>query len=141
MDNAVAIVLAVLTVVGGIVAGYVTFRLNKSKELEFLKREQKEKRYKSAILHMAAYLEDDFEYLVSRPEITTKEQVKAHLRAEYHQMIFYASREVVISVRAFIKKPTQKSYASVLLAMRKDLWIKKQDLTVGDIELDKPSGD
>ena len=89
MDNAIA--LALLTIAGGIIAGYVTFRLNKSKELEFLKLEQKEKRYKSAILHMAAYLEDDFEYLVSRPEIATRSQVKAHLRAEYHQMIFYAS--------------------------------------------------
>jgi hypothetical protein len=42
---------------------------------------------------MAAYLENNFEYLVSRPEITTIEQVASHLRGEYHQMTFYASKE------------------------------------------------
>ncbi len=43
--------------IGGIVGGYITFRLNKSKDLEFKRREQKEHRYKVAILFMDAYLE------------------------------------------------------------------------------------
>jgi hypothetical protein len=130
------ILLALLTILGGIVAGYITFRLNKSKELEFNWREQKERRYKSAILHMAASLEDDLEYLVSRPEITTKEQVTSHLKAEYHQMTFYASREVVTGVRSFIRNPSQESFAAVLLAMRRDLWVRKADLSVNEIKLD-----
>lgn len=131
----VTIVLALLTISGGIVAGYITFRLNKSKELEFRRREQKERRYKSAILFMAAYLENDFEYLVSRPEITSKEQATPHLKAEYHQMIFYASREVVTAVHDFIYKPSQESFAAALIAMRRDLWIRKMDLSVDEIKL------
>lgn len=130
------ILLALLTILGGIIAGYVTFRLNKSKELEFKWREQKERRYKSAILYMAAYLENDFEYLVSRPEITTKEQVTSQLKAEYHQMTFYASKEVIIAVRAFIGKPSQESLAAALLAMRRDLWVRKADLNISEIKLD-----
>ena len=132
--------LASLTILGGIVAGYITFRLNKSKELEFDWREQKERRYKSAILHMATYLEDDFEYLVSRPEITTKEQVTSHLKAEYHQMTFYASKDVIVAVHSFIRKPSQESFAAALLAMRRDLWVKRADLSVEEIKLDAISG-
>lgn len=89
---------------------------------------------------MAAYLENDFEYLVSRPEVMTTEQVKSSLKAEYHQMTFYASREVITTARSFIGKPSQESFAAVLLAMRKDLWIKKPDLSVEEIKLDAIAG-
>lgn len=55
----------------------------------------------------------------SRPEITTRKQVLSHLKAEYHQMTFYASREVILAVRKFIGKPSQETFASVLLANEK----------------------
>jgi hypothetical protein len=55
MNDLVKLAPSVLTLLGlgGILGGYITFRLNKSKELEFRRREQKEKRYKSALLFMA----------------------------------------------------------------------------------------
>ena len=40
---------------GGIAGSYITFKLNRNKELEFRVREQKEKRYKSCLLYMDAY--------------------------------------------------------------------------------------
>ena len=135
MDKGVT--LSLLTIFGGIVAGYITFKLNRSKELEFSWRKQKETRYKAAILHMAAYLEDDLEYLVSRPEITNIGQVLPHLRAEYHQMTLYASKAVVSSVNSFMQSPSQESFAIDLLAMRNDLWIRKRDLNMDEVRLDK----
>lgn len=132
------IALALLTIIGGILAGYITYRLNIMKELNFKRREEKEHRYKSAILHMAAYMEHDFEYTVSRPEVTSIKQLRSHLRAEYHQMTFYASRDVVIATRAFLKEPTQRAFTKVLLTMRRDLWVTKPDLTISEVELDAP---
>lgn len=134
------IALALLTITGAIITGYVTYKFNVVKELHFKRQEEKERRYKSAILHMAAYLEDDYGYMVSRPDIKNSKQLRSHLRAEYHQMTFYASREVVLTSRAFLKEPTQKTFAEVLLAMRQDLWVKKRDLSVQEIELRSPSG-
>jgi hypothetical protein len=112
-----------------------------AKELRFKRQEEKERRYKSAILHMAAYLENDYAYMVSRPDIKTSEQLRAHLRAEYHQMTFYASYEVVLTSRVFLREPTQETFTKVLLAMRKDLWVKRQDLSVDDVQLSTPSGE
>jgi hypothetical protein len=133
------IALALLTIMGAIITGYVAYKFNVVKELHFKRQEEKEHRYKSAILHMAAYLEDDYAYMISRPDIRTTEGLRSNLRAEYHQMTFYASKEVVLATRAFLKEPTQKTFAEVLLAMRKDLWVKRQDLIMQEIELDSPS--
>lgn len=84
---------------------------------------------------MAAYLEEDLEYLVFRPEITNIEQIPSHLRAEYHQMTLYASKAVVTSVHSFIQNPSQESFATTLLAMRNDLWIRQSDLSMDEVRL------
>jgi hypothetical protein len=55
----VQIVFSALTLlgVGGIVGGYITFLLDKKKELEFRRLEQKEKRYRSCLLYMDVFIE------------------------------------------------------------------------------------
>ena len=63
------IIFSALTLIGigGIVGGYVTFLLNRKKELEFKQLEQKEKRYKSCLLYMDVYFEPaNIKYLSSR---------------------------------------------------------------------------
>jgi hypothetical protein len=123
--------------VGGIIGGYVTFRLNRSKELEFKQREQKEKRYKSIMLFMDAYLHPaNTTYLHDiHPALKDAADTKEWLKAEYHDMMLYASREVIEAVRDFINLPAEEGFALALLAMRKDLRDKDADLTPGDIQL------
>ena len=59
MNDYFQIIFSALTLlgVGGIVGGYITFLLDKKKELEFKQLEQKEKRYKSCLLYMDVYFE------------------------------------------------------------------------------------
>lgn len=54
MENYLQIIFSFLTLlgIGGIIGGYITFLLNKKKELEFKQLEQKEKRYTSCLLYM-----------------------------------------------------------------------------------------
>lgn len=142
MDSTVQIVFNSLTLlgVGGILGGYISFWLNKSKELEFKKREQKEHRYKSCILYMDVYFEPkNIKYLSSRQmDIKTAQDVIAYLKAEYHEMLIYASKEVILSVKKFIVHPTKENYLNTIISMRRDLWIKKSDLSLKEINIDFP---
>jgi hypothetical protein len=45
-------------------------------------------------------------------------------------------KEVMINAHNFISKPSQESFATVLLAMRRDLWIGETDLKIDEIKLD-----
>jgi hypothetical protein len=123
--------------VGGIVGGYVSYLLDKKKEREFKVLEQKEKRYKSCLLYMDAFFEpNNIKYLSSRqPDIDSAQDVLEYLQMEYHEMILYASREVILSLKAFIGNPTRESFLRTILTMREDLSRTNSDLGINDIKL------
>lgn len=135
METITQIILSFLGIIG--VGGIVTALLNKSKEIEFQKLEQKQRRYKSMLLYMDVYFEPkNIKYLSSRqPDIDTAEDVMEYLRAEYHEMLLYASKGVVLAAKKFIENPSRENFLAVILAMRKDLWIKKSDLDLESISL------
>jgi hypothetical protein len=138
MSNAFQVTISILALlgVGGIAAGYITYVLDKKKERGFKVLEQKEKRYKSCLLYMDAFLEPkNIKYLSSRqPDIDDAKDVLEYLRMEFHEMILYSSKEVIVSVRNFIENPTQENFLSTILVMRKDL-SKKDDLDLNKIKL------
>ena len=140
MSEALQFVLSALTLlgIGGIIGGYVTYLLNKKKELEFKQLEQKERRYKPCLLYMDVFFEPkNIKYLSSRqPDIHNAQDVIEYLKAEYHEMMLYASKEVIFSVRAFIENPTRENFLKSILSMRKDLWIKKDDLDFDSARID-----
>ena len=140
MNDYFQIIFSALTLlgVGGIVGGYITFLLDKKKELEFKQLEQKEKRYKSCLLYMDVYFEPkNIKYLSSRqPDIDNAQDVIEYLKAEYHEMLLYASKDVILSVKAFINDPTRENFLKTVLSMRQDLWVKKNDLELDSIRID-----
>ena len=140
MNDYFQIIFSALTLlgVGGIVGGYITFLLDKKKELEFKQLEQKEKRYKSCLLYMDVYFEPkNIKYLSSRqPDIDNAQDVIEYLKAEYHEMLLYAPKEVILSVKAFINNPTRENFLKTVLSMRQDLWVKKNDLELESIRID-----
>ena len=140
MNNYFQIIFSALTLlgVGGIVGGYITFLLDKKKELEFKQLEQKEKRYKSCLLYMDVYFEPkNIKYLSSRqPDIDNAQDVIEYLKAEYHEMLLYASKKVILSVKSFINNPTRENFLKTVLSMRQDLWVKKNDLESDSIKID-----
>jgi len=84
---------------GGIIGSFVTNWLTKRKEIEFKQREQKEKRYKSILLFMDAYLEPrNISYLNSiHPALKNDRDTKEWLKAEYRDMMLYAAKEVILA--------------------------------------------
>ena len=135
METITQIILSFLGIIG--IGGIITALFNKSKEIEFQKLEQKQKRYKSMLLYMDVFFEPkNIKYLSSRqPDIDSAEDVMEYLKAEYHEMLLYASKEVILAAKNFIESPTRDNFLNVVLAMRKDLWIKQKDLDLRDIQL------
>ena len=99
MDNSIQTIISALTLLGlgGILGGYISYLLDKKKEREFKVLEQKEKRYKSCLLYMDAFFEPkNIKYLSSRqPDIDDAQDVIEYLKMEYHEMILYASKDVI----------------------------------------------
>lgn len=60
-----------------------------------------------------------------------------YLRAEYHEMILYASKPVILSVKTYIEHASRDNFLASVLAMRQDLWTGQHDMTVSEIALAK----
>ena len=131
----IEIILSLLGLVG--IGGIITNAQTKRKELAFKALESKERRYKSCLLYMDVYFNPkNIKYLSSRQsDIHSSSDVIEYLRAEYHEMILYASKSVVLSVKAFIEQPSRTNFLAAVLAMRQDLWTGQRDLTVSEIAL------
>ena len=143
MIDSIKIIISALTLLGlgGILGGYITYLLDKKKEREFKVLEQKEKRYKSCLLYMDAFFEPkNIKYLSSRqPDIDDADDVIEYLKMEYHEMMLYASKQVIFSVKAFIEKPTRENFLKTIITMRQDLSSKRNDLDIGNISLELKS--
>ncbi len=133
--NNIEIILGVLGLVG--IGSIITTVMTKQKELAFKVLENKEKRYKSCLLYMDVYFEpQNIKYLSSRQsDINSSKDVIEYLKAEYHEMILYASKDVVLKVKAFIEMPNKENFLETILAMRKDLWANKKDFELNEIFL------
>ena len=129
------IILSILGLIG--ISGIITALLNKKKDIEFRKLENKEKRYKSALLYMDVYFApENIKYLSNRlPDIHGQKDVLEYLKAEFREMALYASREVILAIKVFIEKPSRENFGKAVLVMRKDLWVKKVDLEIEDISV------
>jgi len=140
MTESIQIIFSILTLlgIGGIAGGYITYLLDKKKEREFKVLEQKEKRYKSCLLYMDAFFEPkNIKYLSSRqPDIDNAQDVIEYLKMEYHEMMLYASKEVILSVKIFIETPTHEKFLRTILTMRQDLSKIKNDLDLHDIQIE-----
>lgn len=53
-------------------------------------------------------------------------------------MMLYASKDVILSVKSFIKNPVRENFLKTILTMRQDL-SKKNDLDLGNISLEVKS--
>jgi len=143
MTDPIQTILSALTLlgVGGIIGGYVSYLLDKKKEREFKVLEQKEKRYKSCLLYMDAYFEPkNIKYLSSRqPDIDSADDVIEYLKMEFYEMMLYASKDVIFSVKSFIENPKRDNFLKTILTMRQDLSAKRNDLDLDKIILEVKS--
>ncbi|MBI5789015.1 MAG: hypothetical protein HZA78_09195 [Candidatus Schekmanbacteria bacterium] len=129
-------VFTVLSLVGlgGILGNYFRILWERQNSAQLQKQEFKEKRYKCVVILLLSYL--DFEkskpllHLHGRKEINSIEDLKDELEVEWNNMILFASEDVLMTLRLFIKTPSKEKFVAVAVAMRNDLW-------GGKISLDK----
>lgn len=144
MADSIQTVFSALTLLGfgGILVVSITYLLDKKKQREFKVLEQKERRYKSCLLYMDAYFEPkNIKYLSSRqPDINGPDDVIEYLKMEFHEMLLYASKDVIFSVKAFIENPVRENFLKTILVMRQDLSAKRNHLELSDISMDIESG-
>ncbi len=138
MDN--QIIIAIISSLGiwTFIWALINFFLWKNKELLFAQIEQREKRYKSSLLFMETYLNPEKipwmnAYWVSNAK--NKNDILEYLISEYNQMILYSWKNVILSVKHFIENPTEKNFLKATVEMRKDLWNKRTDLKLNEIQL------
>ncbi len=123
----------ILTVLG--VGGILTFLLERRKDIDFKQLEMKQQRYKSCLLFMDAVIEpENTKFLISRhADIQDTKDVMGYLKAEYHEMLLYASKKVVLALKSFMEKPSNETFMVTVLEMRKDLWFKNDSLRLGEL--------
>jgi hypothetical protein len=132
-------IIAILGVVGigSIMATSITYVLEKRKQIKFSEQEEKEKRYKAMVLHMKCLLKpDDLKYMqLQRPDLKSMADVKNEVETGWYNFLLFASDDVIRTLKEFVLKPENLTYAKTVIAMRKDLWNKKTSLTPEEINL------
>ena len=110
--------------IGAVVTSVVQHSLKQREAARESQRKDLEARYRVVILLMYAAV--DFEtnrasFRINRPDLTSKSLVLEELKAEWHNMILFASSETLKSLQAFIADPTREQLFHAALAMRVDL--------------------
>lgn len=123
--------------VGGLMVTFLTYILEKRKQIKFSEQQEKERRYKALILKMRIVLEpEDAKYVQPpRPELKDANDWKNEVRAEWFNSLLFASDDVIKALKEFVLNPNDKTYGKTVLAMRKDLWNKKTKLKAEESSL------
>src|SRR3989304_8024816 len=99
-------IIAVLGIVGigGIIATSLTYVYEKRKQIKFSEQEEKEKRYKALAIQMRIVVEpENLKYVKHiRPDLVTIEDWKNEVRAEWFNLLLFASDDVVKALKQFI---------------------------------------
>lgn len=102
--------------------------------------ELKSKRYLAIIIMLIAKLEPKhgLEKIKShRPDIANLNDLNNELKTELFNSLLFASDSVVMNLTEFLQKPTANSYQKTVMAMRKDMFGSKTELTENSLELSK----
>ena len=110
--------------IGAVVTAMVQHYLKKRESAFLSQRQELEKRYRVIILLMyAAY---DFEgnettMRIQRPDLNCQKDVLDELKAEWYNMLLFASENTQIQLHTFINKPELGNLKNTAIAMRADL--------------------
>jgi hypothetical protein len=101
-------------------------------------RQALEARYKVVILLMYAAVDfagNETAMRIHRPDLKDQNDVLADLRAEWTNMLLFASKKTLVLLRAFILDPTGHNLAQCAISMRMDLGRQPVDLESLDLNL------
>lgn len=138
MDNQIIITIISSLGLWAFITALVTFFLSKNKEILFAQREHREKQYISTAFFMEAFLKPEKILWMNARWISdakTQDDIFEYLISQYNQMILYSWKNVILSLKKFIENPNEKNFLKVIVEMRKDLWNKRTDLKLNEIQL------
>lgn len=126
MVSELALVLSSLGV-GGLLGVFAKAVLDK-RQLKFSKVfDYKERRYQAIVILMWVAMnpsEHELQMLRRhRPELANDDGLNRELELEYHNMMIYASNNVLVSFKKFLNEKNLANWKSVTRAMKKDLYI------------------
>ena len=123
LENIVSVV--TLLGLGGAVGTYLRILWGRQKEAELHKQEFKEIRYECVVLLMYAALDFERHAPLLREHgrnFGSLTDLMDELATEWHNMILFASEEVLVAVHEFIRSPLVETFRKSAIAMRADLW-------------------
>jgi hypothetical protein len=125
---------------GSIVTAFVSSWLDKKKEVELNLAGILEDKYRSLLVFMACVLDiEKKKYFTINEQVTqkTSKEYLEQIKEYYYHSTLYSSDEVILSLKSFIKSPSQETYIKVAQSMRNDLWKRNTKLSFNDINLNE----
>lgn len=124
--------------IGGLLKSLFDLFIGRRKIKSEKKQEFKETRYKAIILLCHAYVNyesEEMALIIQRPDIKSREVLFNELRAEWINMVLYASDKVILAMKKFLESSDQITFNEMVLAMRKDLYGIRTKLKMENLNL------
>jgi len=126
--------------IGGLLGNFFRILWERKNSALLQKQEFKETRYKCIIMLMLGALDFEKSKAVLNQHgrnFRTLDDLLDELEAEWHNMILFASDDVLVGTHGFISNPTHETYRKASLAMRKDLWGGKLSKSIQSLTFEK----
>lgn len=144
MDTTVIISIFSALGIGGFIGAYVKHRLDKNREFDLKLNQINEEKYQTLLMYMSFMLDPkNREHFIMRDEKLNNlkdDEVfsysKRKVEEYFYHCILYASDDVLITLKIFVKKPDRNGFLKVVKAMRMGLWNKGTKLTLADMLLE-----
>ena len=122
--------------IGSVLTALIQHNLKLKEAVRQSQRQDLEARYKVIILLMYAahdFSSNETSMRIHRPDLKSQGDVLGDLRAEWVNMLLFASKETLDSLRQFIENPSSGNLAKCATSMRSDLG--RDSLDLKNIEL------
>jgi len=110
--------------IGSVATAWIQHSLKLKESAYQSQRKDLEARYRVVILLMYAafdYETNKTTLRINRPDLQNKQSVLDELKAEWYNMMLFASTETLEGLRSFIQNPDKSNLRKTASAMRKDL--------------------
>ena len=124
--------------IGGLLKSIIDFFIDNRKLRTEARHQFKETRYKAILLLLYAlmyYDKEQDQLKKHRPDIKSKDDLINEIRAEWTNMILFASDNVITTTQNFILEPNLTNFNKTLLAMRKSLYGLRTKLKFNDLKI------
>jgi hypothetical protein len=123
---------------GSVITAQIQHALKLKEAAHQSQRQALEARYKVVILLMYAAIDfagNETAMRIHRPDLKNQSDVLDDLRAEWTNMLLFASKNTLDLLRVFILEPTGNNLAKCAISMRVDLGRQPVDLETLDLNL------